>query len=148
MLGSGSLSPENFECPIGSIWVGSRDGTCINVSPEDKTFDRKDTNSPFGRAFYDKKAPYFVFPLWAIVIFNTTVHALATCYHNAPTVLALSAISFINQFERDNIRHPVELFRLLLVAFIPIFLAMSVGALLITIATKWALLGRRKQGVC
>ncbi|CAE7636081.1 unnamed protein product [Symbiodinium microadriaticum] len=146
VLGSGSLSPEDFECPIGSIWVGSRDGACINVSPEDKTYDRKDTNSPFGRAFYGNKAPYFVMPLWAIVIFNTTVHGLATCYHNAPTVLALIAISFVNKYEHDDIRHPLELFHTLLVAFVPIFLLMSVGALLFDIAMKWALLGRRKQG--
>jgi hypothetical protein len=145
-LGSGSLSPEGFECPMGSIWVGSRDGTCINVSPEDKTFDRKDTNSPFGKAFYDRKAPYFVLPLWGIVIFNTTVHAFCTCYHNAPTVLALSMISFVNKFEHENIHHPVELFQMLLVAFVPIYFLMSMGALLMDITAKWSLLGRRKQG--
>lgn len=147
VLGSGSLAPEGHQCPTGSIWVGSQDGKCINVSPEDPTYDRKDTNSPFGKAFYGKLAPYFVIPLWGVVAINFSVQAVCTCYHNAPTVLALMTICFVNKFEHEDIRHPVDLFRLLLIAYIPLFLAMSVTALLLDIAAKWVLLGRRKQGI-
>ncbi len=146
MLGSGSLAPEDFVCPVGSIWVGSRDGSCINVSPEDRTYEVKDTISPFGRAFYEGKAPYTVIPLWGIVLINMSWQAFCTCYHNAPTVLALSAVSFVQKFDHENIHHPWELFQLLWVAFIPVFFFMSSFALFFDIVMKWYLLGRRKQG--
>eukprot|EP01035_Chromulina_nebulosa_P020493 gene20493-26587_t len=71
VLGSGTLANEGFEAPVGSVWVGSRDGKPINVMPEDKSYLAKDTTSPFGRAFYKKDgyvAPYYVFPLWLIWI--------------------------------------------------------------------------------
>ena len=31
VLGSGSLAAENFEAPVGSVYVGSRDGCAVNV---------------------------------------------------------------------------------------------------------------------
>ena len=147
VLGSGSLAPEDFVCPIGSIWVGSRDGSCINVSPEDLTYEVKDTISPFGRAFYEGKAPYTVIPLWGVVIINMTWQAFCTCYHNAPTVLSLTAVSFVQKFDHENIHHPIELFQLLFIAFVPVFFTMSLFSLLFDITAKWHLLGRRKQGI-
>jgi hypothetical protein len=146
VLGSGSLSPEDFVCPVGSIWVGSRDGSCINVSPEDMTYAIKDTITPFGRAFYEGKAPYRVIPLWGVVCINLCWSAVCTCYHNAPTVLALSAVNFVHKFDRENIHRPIELFQLLFIAFVPVFFTMSLLALAFSIAVKWQLLGRRKQG--
>jgi hypothetical protein len=146
VLGSGSLAPEDFVCPVGSIWVGSRDGSCINVSPEDLTYAIKDTITPFGRAFYEGKAPYTVIPLWGVVCINLFWSAICTCYHNAPTVLALTAVNFVHKFDRENIHRPFELFQLLLIAFVPVFFLMSLFALLFSIAMKWQLLGRRKQG--
>mmetsp|Transcript_1799 Transcript_1799/g.2830 ORF Transcript_1799/g.2830 Transcript_1799/m.2830 type:complete len:1652 (-) Transcript_1799:132-5087(-) len=146
VLGSGSLSPENFLCPTGSIWVGSRDGTCINVSPEDKTFDRKDCVSPFGKAFYQGNAPYFVLPLWAIVVVNMTWQAFCTCYRNAPTVLALILVVNLKELTHENYHHPIELFRLLYIAFIPVFVSMSIVGIIFVICTKWHLLGKREPG--
>jgi hypothetical protein len=146
VLGSGSLSPEDFVCPVGSIWVGSRDGSAVNVSPEDLSSEEKDTIRPFGRAFYEGKASYTVIPLWGVVLINMFWNAIATCYHNAPTVLAISLVKLVEIVDRQEIHHPLEFFQLLIVAFIPVFFLMSVGALLFDIIVKWQILGRRKQG--
>jgi hypothetical protein len=132
---------------VGSIWVGSRDGSCINVSPEDRTYEVKETNSPFGKAFYDGKAPYRVIPLWAVVLYNLAWQSFCTCYHNAPTVLSLSAVVLVLKFDHENIHHPLELFQLLFIAFVPVFLGMSIFALAFSITAKWLILGRRKQGL-
>jgi hypothetical protein len=133
-------------CPVGSIWVGSRDGSAIQVSPEDLTYEIKDTTTPFGRAFYEGKASYTVIPLWGVVFINMFWSAVCTCYHNAPTVLSLSAVNLVQKFDHENIHHPWELFQLLFIAFMPVFFLMSVGALLFDIIVKWQILGRRKQG--
>lgn len=50
----------------------------MNVAPEDSTYNTKDTVTPFGRAFYQGKAPYRVVPLWGIVLYNTLWQAFCT----------------------------------------------------------------------
>lgn len=116
------------------------------MSPEDLTYAIKDTITPFGRAFYEGNAPYTVIPLWGVVCINLLWSAVCTCYHNAPTVLALGAVNFVHKFDPENIHRPIELFQLLFIAFVPVFFFMSLFALIFSITMKWQLLGRRKQG--
>lgn len=71
VLGSGTLTSEDMDLPVGSVWVGSQGGSAVNVVSEDASYAIKDTITPFGRAFYERKASYFVLPLWFIIIFNT-----------------------------------------------------------------------------
>lgn len=78
VLGSGSLAPEDFTLPVGSVWVGAQDGCAVNVAPADPTYSTKDTVTPFGRAFYQGKAQYSVVPLWGIVTYNTMWQAFCT----------------------------------------------------------------------
>jgi carbonic anhydrase/acetyltransferase-like protein (isoleucine patch superfamily) len=80
VLGSGSLAPEDFELPVGSVWVGSQNGAAVNVAPTDKTYLTKDTVTPFGQAFYQGNANYTVIPLWGIVMYNTIWQAFCTWY--------------------------------------------------------------------
>lgn len=70
VLGSGGLTPEDFIAPVGSVWIGSKDGKCINVAEEDKSFLTKDLISPFGKAFYQRNAAYTVIPLWGIILYS------------------------------------------------------------------------------
>ena len=74
--------PEGWYLPEGSVWFGSAGGepTCLEKGvegdlagplmasevEEDKLqFNGDDsTRTPFGRAFYQRKAPYFVYRLW------------------------------------------------------------------------------------
>ena len=78
VLGSGALAAEDMMIPIGSVWLGSQHGRALNVAPADQSFAVKDTTSPFGKAFYQGKANYFVIPLWMIVIYNTIWQAFCT----------------------------------------------------------------------
>jgi hypothetical protein len=146
VLGSGSLAPEDFVAPVGSVWVGSTAGTAQMVTPADLTYAQKDTRTPFGRAFYDGKASYAVIPLWAIVMYSTTWQAFCTCYRNSPTALSLIMCRFVMKFEHWQYYSPAELFNFTFLAFVPLHLAMCATALGVDIAAKWALLGRRRQG--
>jgi carbonic anhydrase/acetyltransferase-like protein (isoleucine patch superfamily) len=78
VLGSGSLAPEDFTLPVGSVWVGAQDGCAVLVAPEDRTYATRDTTTPFGRAFYQGKAAFTVIPLWGVVAYNTLWQAFCT----------------------------------------------------------------------
>ena len=80
VLGSGALAAEDMVIPIGSVWLGSQHGRALNVAPSDQSFAVKDTTSPFGKAFYQGKASYFVLPLWSIALYNTFWQAFCTWY--------------------------------------------------------------------
>ena len=41
VLGSGSLAPEDFTAAVGSVWVGSSEGSAVNVAPADPTYNVK-----------------------------------------------------------------------------------------------------------
>jgi acyl-CoA synthetase (AMP-forming)/AMP-acid ligase II/acetyltransferase-like isoleucine patch superfamily enzyme/acyl carrier protein len=78
VLGSGALAAEDMVIPIGSVWLGSQHGKALNVAPSDQSFAVKDTTTPFGKAFYQRKANYFVIPLWMIMCYNTLWQAFCT----------------------------------------------------------------------
>jgi hypothetical protein len=67
-----------MDVPMGSVWLGSQHGKALNVAPPDPTFASKDTTSPFGKAFYEGKASFYVIPLWMIVCYNTIWQAFCT----------------------------------------------------------------------
>ena len=146
VLGSGSLAPEDFDAPVGSVWVGSREGGAVNVAPADASYNVKDTLTPFGRAFYKHEAAFEVIPLWAIVCYNTAWQAFCTAYRNSPTALSLMLCQAIMQFDHYSYYSPAELFRLTMAAFVPLHLALCLLALGVAITAKWRLLGRRQQG--
>ena len=145
VLGSGSLACEDMDVPVGSIWVGSREGCAVNASPADLSYNVKDTTTPFARAFYLGQASYRIIPLWGIVIYNMFWQAICTCLRHSPTALSLILCSVIMKF--DEIQYSAyELFKYSIIAFSPIHLALCLFVLLIDITGKWILLGRRKAG--
>jgi acetyltransferase-like isoleucine patch superfamily enzyme len=147
VLGSGSLAPEGFEGPMGSMWVGSKGGSTVLVAPEDETYTAKDTQSPFGNAFYGDKAKYFVIPLWMVVPYNFVWHGVCVCYHNCPLLLSLFLSHYFAQFDNDSsIRHSLYIFRVAITAFIPVHVLLSLLALCFDVAMKWILIGKRVQG--
>lgn len=147
VLGSGSLASEGMKIPVGSVWVGSRAGTAVNVAPTDMSYNFKDTLTPFGRAFYMGEASYTVIPLWAIVIYNTLWQGACTCYRNCQTPLALFLCKYLlSNFGHYDSRNVWELFQITLASVIPVNAGLCVLALAIDIGAKWALMGRRKEG--
>lgn len=146
VLGSGSLAPVDFVGPAGSMWVGSKSGCATMVSPEDLSYKTKSLISPFGRAFYGHDANYCVIPLCFIIIYNTLWHGFCVCYHYCPILLSLFIAHYFTEFDSSNLQQPVILFRLSIIAFIPVFVTLSLFALFFDIVMKWLLIGRRKQG--
>lgn len=118
----------------------------MNVAPTDETYNVKDTTTPFGKAFYERKADFPVIPLWGIVMYSTLWQAFCTCYRNCPTALSLIICKVLMQFDPFDDHSPLELFKVTLVAFIPLNLFLSATALIIDICGKWVLMGRRQQG--
>lgn len=146
VLGSGSLAPEGFEGPTGSMWVGSRDGCTVLVSPEDDAYSDKASNSPFGNAFYGDKAKYFVIPLWMVIPYNFIWRGFCVCYHNCPLLLSLVLAQYFAHFNDASLSHGLSLFRVSITAFIPVYVSLSLLAISFDIAMKWILIGRRAQG--
>lgn len=147
VMGSGGLTKENFEYPMGSVWVGSVNGSSIMVSGEDRSIENKDFTTPFGRAFYKGKAKYFVVPLWMIIIYSTTWTCLCTVYSKMSVIAALyfaritvgfTSKAYFNTF--------MGAFIACYIACIPTIFGWNILALIIDISAKWLIIGRRKPG--
>lgn len=146
MLGSGTLAREGFIAPTGSLWLGCVDGEPVMVAPADPAADVRLTHTPFGKAFYDRKAPYFVLPQWIIVLYNTSWQAFCACYHNSPTIFALLLCASMLPHNHKEFKDPFYFFGLSLLFVLPVNFMMSVMAIVVDVAAKWVLLGRRKPG--
>jgi acetyltransferase-like isoleucine patch superfamily enzyme/acyl carrier protein len=110
----------------------------------------RDNMSPFGRAFYLKLAPYYVIGQFTIFCYSTFIAVFTSFYWNAPIVCGVQVVDHLmNRFvSRDaGITFNVGILFLMSWAGIAIlFTTLAVVALLVVIASKWILLGRRLPG--
>lgn len=113
--------------------------------------------TPFGRAFYLGQAPYYVFGQFTIFLYTTFIRLFTVVYWNAPFVVSVQVFDHVyrpliapgarlkkGEFTYDM--SPMILFGLFTSSFALLTLLQSIIALAITIASKWAILGRRKPG--
>ena len=145
VLGTGALARENYNYPMGSVWVGSQQGNAVPVFPEDSSIKMRKLPSAFGKAFYERTADFFVFPLWMIVAYNTLWHTFCCCYHNMPPVAAIYIATYIGHVDRES--WIMEIVKIILVYSMPVFFLFGITSLIIDIAAKWLILGRRQPGV-
>lgn len=147
VAGSGTLTTEDFVADVGSLWLGSIEGEPVAVAPADSSFAHKVTKSAFGRAFYDRKAPYYVLPLGLVVLYNFLWQGFVVCYHCCPTVLSvLICHRTLSTAMSSDALPAVLFFELCLLCLIPVTFLLNLGAVSVDIASKWLLLGRRQQG--
>ena len=144
MLGSGGLAREDFTGGVGSMWVGSRGGTATVVQPENESYNLRDVKSPFGKAFYEGEANYYVFSLCFIVMYNTLWQAVCVCYRNTP--LMLSMFLAYHGGSEGNM-HFLQLFQISFSIYIPLNLAAAILALSFDVALKWMIIGHRQPGL-
>jgi hypothetical protein len=130
---------------MGSVWVGSQRGDCVNLLPGDDTVKHFDEASPFGKAFYERSASYFVYPLYMVVVYNTVVQALATAFRATPPVLAIYLCTSFGHITAQS--NPIHMMVMVILYSMPVYTAFSLVSLLIDIVAKWCLLGRRKPGI-
>ncbi|KAK0724139.1 hypothetical protein B0H67DRAFT_483049 [Lasiosphaeris hirsuta] len=115
------------------------------------------TLSPFSRAFYLRQAPYYVLGQFAIFLYTTFIRIFIVVYWNAPFVVSVQVFDRLyrpliapgatlkkGEFTYDM--SPLVLFGLFTSSFAFLTLVQSIIALAITIAGKWAVIGRRKPG--
>lgn len=106
--------------------------------------------SPFGRAFYMKLAPYYVLGPFAIFCYSAFITAFTAFYWNVPSISALQAANVIlNRFVPRGGSAWLEIAILygILTGFIIILTTLQAMLVIVMmIAAKWILIGRRQPG--
>ena len=110
------------------------------------------TTTPFGRAFYLGKANYFVFPYFLLLLMGLMSAAFSAAVWSLHTI---SAAQVLHQFYQHapslHIFRPrwyrfALLYGLVASFFVIIFTLQAVFSLLWVIATKWVIIGQRREG--
>ncbi|KAJ3030794.1 hypothetical protein HDV00_008707 [Rhizophlyctis rosea] len=152
VLGSGGLCHREAVLEPGSIWIGSRDGKAVLWDEGDKREAMTgETESPFAKAFYGKKATFRVIPMWACVAYNFLIGAIVANYWTLPIVAGVQVgMRIYGPVPRSQRGWQ---WKSTLIAYAVIFAAVSLSftflsvlSLLIEIAAKWSIFGRRQVG--
>lgn len=173
ILGTGGLLKKGFHLADGSIWYGSYNGNAVmlrdgyirnkklsTVEIGDKyekmgasnatilsmgNYDQEETIRPFGRAFYERKANYFVFPLSFVIVYNALFLFLGTTLRAIPFFAALGVTAYYIHSSGSVVNGGLII--LILFSSISIFYVLvSVFTIFVEILAKWTLIGRLKEG--
>jgi hypothetical protein len=146
VVGSGTLAPENFEAEVGEVWVGSTGGRPVNAAASNQTLLKSDTLTPFGKAFYEGRAAYWVITLPFIIAYNVLWQFFCTFLFNIATVASVFIVFYAWNAQDIAEVGTLSLYFYVLVVFIPINLILILMSTIIDIGGKWLLMGRREQG--
>ena len=148
-MGSGSLTARGATYRAGSKWVGSKGGKAILLERGSAESANADTLRPFGKAFYLRQAPFYVFPSWLHLLVNTVSRCFAAVYRSLTLISVIQLTAAIIGLEHLKIHECT----LLEIAghMIPLFIAvqnfMTLIALAIAVGLKFAIIGTRKPGL-
>ena len=181
VLGSNSVCPEGWYLPERSVWLGSSGGvpSClergvvvddnsgrpllasqvptevVQLNGEESTLrPSESTLRPFGRAFYQRKTSYFIWPLWMIVAFSFFIKIVIAAFHSLPFLGAIHASAVaLYGYQREERTYEEfyrshEIYMVVLFMFLATNMARVVLCLLIELTAKWTLIGRHKEGWC
>jgi acyl-CoA synthetase (AMP-forming)/AMP-acid ligase II/acetyltransferase-like isoleucine patch superfamily enzyme/acyl carrier protein len=107
---------------------------------------------PFGRAFYEKDAPYHVYGLFSITMYSVFINLFVSVYWNTPAVLTLIILantaknSFATSLFDPSPYQPLLVLGILFASFSVLQVVFSVLAMAICIRAKWFLFGQREKG--
>ncbi|KAJ7127673.1 AMP-dependent synthetase and ligase [Mycena epipterygia] len=149
VMGSGALALRDTEYKDGSTWLGTE---CLDDG-SGKDLNR-DTITPFGRAFYHRKAGYFVYPYFLILAVNIIVTALSATYWSISAVSAAQVLRHIDlhkshqatEIYRPSWFRPATIYGLIGLCFVIVLNIQAVLAIAWVIVTKWIVIGRRRDG--
>ncbi|KAI0873340.1 hypothetical protein GGS24DRAFT_517765 [Hypoxylon argillaceum] len=109
-----------------------------------------DATSPFGKAFYQHKAPYFVWRQWMIFLYSSFTIILTSVYWSAASLSSIQVVADVFEgtlwLGNGSWYDPLILFSLCTALLSAFLAAQSIFALSVVIAAKWILLGRRQPG--
>lgn len=108
-------------------------------------------STPFGRAFYEGKAPYHVLGLFSISLYSIATTVLVSVYWNVPTITAVQLVAkfFAHDaplLSASNGWRALLIYGLMAAFVAAIMAVQSVLALALLVGAKWALMGRRASG--
>ncbi|KAJ7663603.1 AMP-dependent synthetase and ligase [Mycena rosella] len=149
VMGSGALALRDTEYKDGSTWLGT---DCLDDG-SNKDLNRE-TITPFGRAFYQRKAGYFVYPYALILAVNIIVTALSATYWSVSAIAAAQILRRIDlhkshqvtEIYRPSWFRPATIYGLIALCFVIVLTIQAILAVLWVIATKWIVIGRRRDG--
>jgi hypothetical protein len=137
-----SISYSASQSTLGLI-QGLETDHLLNESPETELL-----STPFGRAFYYHKAPYFVFNQTTIFLYCTTLLILARVFWDNGPLLSIG-VSMMNKHSgllNPGPQRPFIIYGYA-IAFSTVVIPLRCFiSMFVTIAAKWVLLGRRKPG--
>ena len=154
VMGSGALARRDKTYEDGSVWMGSERGeaVCFKTGNKMTTEDDGPTTTPFGRAFYERQASYFVLPYPLLVLINLAVAILCAGYWSIGAVVGTQILNLLRihlpelHLFRTGARQPFVLFGLISCWFAITLTLQAVLALVWVVAAKWIVIGRRVQG--
>lgn len=167
VLGSGGLCPADFWLKPGSVWLGARDGKPVLWSHGDEKVAsiQEPSLSAFARAMYLNKAAFRpLMSAWQHALVNIFMVGFAACYWALPLLLAFNTTALhMHRFVSEHTPNTSPLLAppplplpdrpLLPRLFLCLTLSYSVFSslfallsLLLCVAAKWVLLGRRLPG--
>ncbi|KAL9620528.1 MAG: hypothetical protein Q9160_004997 [Pyrenula sp. 1 TL-2023] len=137
--------------PEGSEKPEDDDNSEADKSEAGKSEGDSATATPFGHAFYGKRAPYHVLGLASIICYSTLTTIFTSIYWNTSSVLSIRVIARVLQVSLPGFRpgpwfRPVAIYGLMSASIAVICAVQAVLALSFIIAAKWLLIGRRRPG--
>ena len=108
------------------------------------------TSSPFGRAFYEGRANYYVIGLFGITIYSMILRAFTQVYWDVGTISMIQCLALLSR-QGPAIFMNTWYRPLIIFCFSVVFESFFIGCLSIialgtVIIAKWAILGRRQVG--
>ena len=163
LIGTGtttSLAPsQDLEKTMPTFMLAGRQMPIEELIPEplrpvpskQKTKNAADPNSsPFGKAFYEGKANYYVFGYPIILLYSNLTNVFCTIYWNIAPLASIQVLARAMQAHPHTLGpvtlRPLSIYFLVLAVMIPIMAAQAVLALALVAAAKWSLMGRRQPG--
>ncbi|KAL4904485.1 hypothetical protein BDW74DRAFT_168483 [Aspergillus multicolor] len=110
----------------------------------------RDTTRPFGRAFYQGFANFFVIPIFGIVCYSTFMVILSTVWRLMGVLAGLLVLAHAlrqeyRAFDREWWQ-PFAVYGLFTAVVSAVSFAQTIIGVTVVIAAKWAVMGRRTEG--
>eukprot|EP00899_Mesostigma_viride_P029467 jgi/Mesvir1/9705/Mv12179-RA.4 len=172
VLGTGTLGPKNFTFPPNSVYVGSYHGRPIELKAGDPlptksgrvlqdydeaTAEAEPTIKAFGRAVYGEgpKGYTMWIPWWGWPFLLTSWRGLIGMFKASPMVISwvitdailgvTDGVRYGRQIDHSDVGFGA-FFGVLLGIYTALHAAFMVLSLAVDVGSKWALIGRRKEG--
>ncbi|MCJ1478824.1 hypothetical protein MMC13_007508 [Lambiella insularis] len=134
---------------LASVWTSQKPAQA-NASKRKSKTSTDPNSSPFGKAFYEGKATYYVLGMPIIFLYSLLTNIFVTVYWNIGPITAIQVLAKALKahpaaFGPGPVR-PIAIYALFLAVMIVIMAFQAVIALSIMVGAKWALMGRRTPG--